>query len=603
MELHSAFANEDGTNRCKKKCAFLATALPVQHYGIKCTQIVFPADIAQMTLNVIISSPYEEACLKPYELFVCFKSWILNKKISADANLILQKCRAHFGQDSDGTAGFRMHICTRRDVDQLIIESIEDEIGALLASIAYDLVNGSEAKQLHFIPNFGEHIHIFFQIPGLGFSKRITQNWNLDGYQNDPKKSYKPVSICDLLDDDCVPVRELMAKISAYQNWCDPDNPSDPCIDPPIQDTGTEMDPLDRMGDKIKSKEQVQSLHEKYRISEDATCVNFTFIVSAGKDYGINITNGEGCSSSSLGKKGGWQKLTLASECIEDNGGIAAHELLHALGLDHEHQRNDARNFTKINYYHEEYKDWASQLVVEQNTGNFDFPYDYGSIMHYPSVGPAPHLIITHSRFYQKTIGQSVKLSFKDAAIIDHAYCKDACKNEANQCLNNGYPNPKRCLQCRCPDGYGGAYCESIENNRNCIYGNERELEADWQTRTLKPLKKQRKTVFRPSLIGAPSPIEGFKRRGHRQGINGQYKEVRGLNKPKEAYFQCFKREGESTSFWGYWNDKSKDPMYVDDFQCLTYEEAGIEHPPEETSIQFPLKFKSAYDNQSVEGP
>ncbi|KAI3407659.1 hypothetical protein GPALN_015008 [Globodera pallida] len=81
--------------------------------------------------------------------------------------------------------------------------------------------------------------------------------------------------------------------------------------------------------------------------------------------------------------------------------------------------------------------------------------------------------------------------------------------------------------------------------------------------------------------------------------INGQYKEVRGLNKPKEAYFQCFKREGQSTSFWGYWNDKSKDPMYVDDFQCLAYEEAGIEHPPEETSIQFPLKFKSAYDNQS----
>ncbi|KAI3407658.1 SPRY domain-containing protein 3 [Globodera pallida] len=74
--------------------------------------------------------------------------------------------------------------------------------------------------------------------------------------------------------------------------------------------------------------------------------------------------------------------------------------------------------------------------------------------------------------------------------------------------------------------------------------------------------------------------------------INGQYKEVRGLNKPKEAYFQCFKREGQSTSFWGYLNDKSKDPMYVDDFQCLAYEEAGIEHPPEETSIQFPLKFR-----------
>uniref|UniRef100_A0A183BTZ3 Uncharacterized protein n=1 Tax=Globodera pallida TaxID=36090 RepID=A0A183BTZ3_GLOPA len=159
MELHSAIANDDGTKRCKKKCALLATALPVQHYGIKCTQIVFPADIAQMTLNVIISSPYEDACKKyemqhdiydmtfgdvkeqekvdacnkvstkcekPHELFVCFKSRILNKNVS-DANLmIFQKCRDHFGNDFDATAGFRVHICTRRNADQLIIESMVD---------------------------------------------------------------------------------------------------------------------------------------------------------------------------------------------------------------------------------------------------------------------------------------------------------------------------------------------------------------------------------------------------------------------------------------------------------------------------------------------
>uniref|UniRef100_A0A183BXF0 Venom protein n=1 Tax=Globodera pallida TaxID=36090 RepID=A0A183BXF0_GLOPA len=159
MEIHSAIANDDGTKRCKKKCALLATALPVQHYGIKCTQIVFPADIAQMTLNVLISSPYEEACKKyeiqrdiinmtfgdvkeqekvdacnkvstkcekPHELFVCFKSRILNKNVS-DANLmIFQKCRDHFGNDFDATAGFRVHICTRRNADQLIIESMVD---------------------------------------------------------------------------------------------------------------------------------------------------------------------------------------------------------------------------------------------------------------------------------------------------------------------------------------------------------------------------------------------------------------------------------------------------------------------------------------------
>uniref|UniRef100_A0A914H769 Uncharacterized protein n=1 Tax=Globodera rostochiensis TaxID=31243 RepID=A0A914H769_GLORO len=148
MELHSAIVNDDGTKRCKKKCALLATALPVQHYGIKCTQIVFPAEIAQITLNVIISSPYEDAC-KKYEI----------------------------QHDIDETFG---DVKEQEKVDAC---NKENAIEALLASIAHELINGSGAKRLHFIPllkdprNFEEHIHIYFQIPSLEFSKRITQNW------------------------------------------------------------------------------------------------------------------------------------------------------------------------------------------------------------------------------------------------------------------------------------------------------------------------------------------------------------------------------------------------------------------------------------------
>ncbi|KAL3121308.1 hypothetical protein niasHT_008290 [Heterodera trifolii] len=58
------------------------------------------------------------------------------------------------------------------------------------------------------------------------------------------------------------------------------------------------------------------------------------------------------------------------------------------------------------------------------------------------------------------------------------------------------------------------------------------------------------------------------------------------------------RREGETKSFWGYWKDKSKDPIRIDDFQCLDYKQGGIKNPPNKTVIDYPLRFKSANTNE-----
>ncbi|KAL3088365.1 hypothetical protein niasHS_008012 [Heterodera schachtii] len=80
--------------------------------------------------------------------------------------------------------------------------------------------------------------------------------------------------------------------------------------------------------------------------------------------------------------------------------------------------------------------------------------------------------------------------------------------------------------------------------------------------------------------------------------LNGQYREIRGVNESTYFYFECFRREGETKSFWGYWKDKSKDPIRISDFQCLDYKQGGIKNPPSKTVIDYPLRFKRANTNE-----
>uniref|UniRef100_A0A914GYW5 Metalloendopeptidase n=1 Tax=Globodera rostochiensis TaxID=31243 RepID=A0A914GYW5_GLORO len=215
------------------------------------------------------------------------------------------------------------------------------------------------------------------------------------------------------------------------------------------------------------------------------TCVNFTFDKS-NATQGIQITSdyvnaGDYCGLSGVGRGGGWQELTLNCRDM----GTAVHELLHALGLTHEHQRNDVYSFIKLNPF---------ETDNAKKTENYGLPYDFGSIIHYPPEQGSYNTYkrITLNRFYQQTIGQKEKPSFKDYAIINRMYCNDSCSAE-NLCQNGGYPNPKRCSECFCPDGYGGKRCETLEEDSNCAslgVHSTRELEADWQIRTFNPSVK-----------------------------------------------------------------------------------------------------------------
>ena len=144
---------------------------------------------------------------------------------------------------------------------------------------------------------------------------------------------------------------------------------------------------------------------------------------------------------------------------------MIAHEVGHALGVIHEHQRNDRDEYVRI--LTENAYDSFTHLFAVYDAGvttNLDVAYDYASVMQYHGrvrtmaykvLKALAKWIITHMHMtlherlgvmmilcllqaysandrntletldgrYQRTIGQRVELSFLDSYIVNLAYC------------------------------------------------------------------------------------------------------------------------------------------------------------------------------------
>ncbi|KAI3417258.1 hypothetical protein GPALN_014389 [Globodera pallida] len=241
-------------------------------------------------------------------------------------------------------------------------------------------------------------------------------------------------------------------------------------------------------------KEWDKAITEATNLIMKETCVQFK-IVEQMPDYegvhGIGIEDPIPHGKSKLIQSriaAGWQSLKLGMGNCDDKlnmSVIAAHELLHALGIFHEFQQREARNYTILR---------GEDGTNEWQTENFGLAYDFGSVMHYPGLYDeytGQYMLITLPRFYQETIGQEEGLSFKDTALINRIYCNDTCKKK-DWCENGGYLNPNDCSKCLCPDGFAGTYCRLLELNLNCegTSGTTREFVAERRIKVLKPTIK-----------------------------------------------------------------------------------------------------------------
>lgn len=143
-------------------------------------------------------------------------------------------------------------------------------------------------------------------------------------------------------------------------------------------------------------------------------------------DYVYITTAAVNDCASPVGRQGGQQMVYLGSSCSLGN---IIHELLHAMGMHHEHVRCDRDSYLSINWAN--MKDPSEPYYVKACDGFDEYGvYDYGSIMHY---GPYADAINTSTRTltpvpFSSTnlnkMGQRTGMSSRDASTIAQMYPK-----------------------------------------------------------------------------------------------------------------------------------------------------------------------------------
>ncbi|XP_030581006.1 high choriolytic enzyme 1-like [Archocentrus centrarchus] len=149
-----------------------------------------------------------------------------------------------------------------------------------------------------------------------------------------------------------------------------------------------------RISNQYSSRER-RVIEEGLRSFEGSTCIRFRPRTRGNEDF-VSIESRGGCYSY-VGRRGSGQVVSLSRQgCVFHH--IVQHELLHALGFDHEQTRSDRDEHVRI----------LLQNVIpgmEHNfrriaTENLNTPYDYNSVMHYgryaftrnrqPTIVPIP---------------------------------------------------------------------------------------------------------------------------------------------------------------------------------------------------------------------
>uniref|UniRef100_A0A0N4ZZH5 Metalloendopeptidase n=1 Tax=Parastrongyloides trichosuri TaxID=131310 RepID=A0A0N4ZZH5_PARTI len=206
---------------------------------------------------------------------------------------------------------------------------------------------------------------------------------------------------------------------------------------------------------------------------QELTCIVFEESSSSFvSGSGILFVNRNGVCESRVGKSpyNNSQEIFLTTDC-SNSLGVVLHELGHVLGLLHEHQRDDRWRYVWIEKKNIKPGKERSISIIYSGTQfkTFDIPYDFGSIMHYPSHASSisskkPTIQSQSISLYNQMMGQLDGLSFNDARKLNRYYCLDKCRGKSIKCENGGYQNWRNCQSCTCPRGYSGNNCSQPQS-------------------------------------------------------------------------------------------------------------------------------------------
>ncbi|EDW25422.1 GL26434 [Drosophila persimilis] len=173
---------------------------------------------------------------------------------------------------------------------------------------------------------------------------------------------------------------------------------------------------------------QVAHIELGMRIIELSSCIRFVPADEAEENYLIVIPSTSGCSSK-VGYQPGERTVKL-KPAVLDTGcfrlGTIQHELLHTLGFHHQQCSPDRDDYVQI--VEENISEGHAKNFVkyeDTDVGDYDQPYDYGSILHYSSlafsVNGEPTIVALRPEG-QSLMGQRLAMSPTDVQRLNTMY-------------------------------------------------------------------------------------------------------------------------------------------------------------------------------------
>ncbi|XP_050711762.1 astacin-like metalloprotease toxin 5 [Eriocheir sinensis] len=187
-------------------------------------------------------------------------------------------------------------------------------------------------------------------------------------------------------------------------------------------------------------------------------CVAIEVASASATDY-ISVQLGNDYSSY-MGRQGGPQNMTVVAKTI--NRGTVMHELMHSLGLGHEHNRPDRDEYVTVDFdnIQDAAKPYFTKYTPNDPLEEDHLEYDYTSLMHATNVYDEEiNIDIMKPVIWRNDggieLGQRSYLTELDQQRLKMIYSCDVCKSNQAGSLLFRYPGDcSRFIQCSNAQAY-----------------------------------------------------------------------------------------------------------------------------------------------------